>query len=60
MSYPLFNTYFVRDGNNNYAIVQANEKVSFASYLVSERPNASSIGTRTFSGRIEKPRELYQ
>ena len=60
MSYPLFNTYFVRDGNNNYAIVQSHEKVSSASYLVSERKSSSSIGTRTFSGRVEKPRELYQ
>ena len=60
MSCALFNTHFVRDGNNNYAIVQSNDKVSFASYVVSERHSSSSIGTRTFSGRVEKPRALYQ
>lgn len=60
MSCPMFNTHFVRDGNNNYAIVQGDESVALASYTVSERPSSSSIGFRSFAGRVEKPQGLYQ
>ena len=60
MSCPMFNTHFVRDGNNNYAIVQGDESVAHASYTVSERPSSSSIGFRSFAGRVDKPQGLYQ
>lgn len=57
---PLFNTHFVREGTNNYAIVQGDEKVVSVQYNVSERPSTSSISSRTFSGKVDRPQSLYQ
>lgn len=57
---PLFATHFVRDGLNNYAVIQATSNVTYANYVVSERYSTSSTGTTSFSGRVEQPTPLYQ
>jgi hypothetical protein len=57
---PLFATHFVRDGLSNYAVIQADENVAYAKYVVSERLSTSSTGTTSFSGRVDQPTRLYQ
>jgi len=59
-SCPLFATHFVRNGIFNYAIVQGDKSVQYATFSISERQSNSSIATRTYSGRADKPVALYQ
>lgn len=59
-SCPLFATHFVRNGIFNYAIVQGDKSVQYATFSISERQTNSSIATRTYSGRADKPVALYQ
>jgi hypothetical protein len=50
----------VRNGIFNYAIVQGDKSVQYATFSISERHSNSSIATRTYSGRADKPVALYQ